>query len=185
MHRQTVPAERSLGCKNTRVNSTAHAVQEILRKTRTIAVDDIASTHALCGNNVCFAASGLFCEERNVSTSAGVVLDSFHQMRSGSFANKVNDSYPALGTTTTVSDCDSAVDIAAALAMTLFRYRQGQERSTLPEVVIDWAYQMSNTGGYGFVGFEVDGMISCIFALALLGCFCGIATDRLAQLAQP
>ncbi len=183
VHGQAVSAESSLGSKNTRVNSTAHAVQEILRDTRTVAVDDVAGTHALCGNNVCFAACGLFGKERNVSASAGIVLDSFDQMRTGSLAHKVNDSYPLLDTTTAVSNCDSAVDIAAALAMALFRYRQGQKRPTLPEVVIDWAYQMSDTGGYGFVGSEVDGVVGCVFAL--LGGLCGIATDRLAQLAQP
>lgn len=158
MHGQAVSTERSTGSEDTRVSNTAHAIKQVLRDARAVAVDDVAGTEALCGNNVRLLAGSLFGEEGNVSGSARVVLDALDEMGAWALADEVDDAYSALGAAAAMADGDAAMGIAAALAVALFRDGEGQKGTAFVEMVVDGAAQVTHTRGSGLVGAQVDGV---------------------------
>ena len=156
---QAVPPEDGLGGKNTGIDDTTHAVEEALRDTGAVAVHYLAGAHAVGGDDVRFPPCCLFCDEGDMGTPAGVVLDPVDDMGAGPPPIEIDGPNPALRTASPMPHCDSPVHVAASLPVTPLRERQGQMGSALPQVVVDRTPQVSHTRCPGLVGPD-DGSAS-------------------------
>lgn len=167
MHGQTVAAMRRLGGQDTRIDDTTHAVEQVLGDAGPVAVDDIASPHAVGGDDVALLASGLVREQGDMRGTTRVVLDPLDGVRSRRPPVKVHGPDAPLVSATTVSHGDPTRVVSSSSCLSLLGVGEFHVRPALPQVVVDGALQMSHTGGPGLVGPEDDSLF-LIFSDELL-----------------
>jgi hypothetical protein len=143
---QAISSPSGPGSENTRINGTSHALPKILRNTRHITLNNVASSHTFRGQNVAQLLGFLAAHKRDMGTSPRVVFNAFYQMRPGSSSCKVDNSNAAFVTTTTVPNGDPTRVVSTTLALASFGKCQLVHRSSFPQMVIDWPSQMSDTG---------------------------------------
>lgn len=100
----------------------------------------------------------LLSNEGDMSTTTRIVLDAFNQMRSRTVANKVDRSYPPLGTTATMSHGNSSRHVSTTLGLALLGKGQWQKGPSFPEMIVNRSLQMSHTRGSGLVGSHNGGL---------------------------
>ena len=145
VHRQAVPPPASLCSKNTGINYSTHAVEQVFWDASSVALHNIARPHSICSNDIALPTRRLFGKKRNVCTAARVVLDAVNCMWAWSPPIKVDGSDSPFGTSSTMSHGDDTTVIPASLAMALLRESKGKKRSTLPQMVVDRPLEMSKT----------------------------------------
>lgn len=91
-----------------------------------------------------------------MGTASRVMFDAFHQVRSGSDSGKVNSTDTALVTTTTVPNGHSTGMVTTTLTMTTFGECQFLNRSALPQMIVNWSPQVSDTRCARFIRSKED-----------------------------
>lgn len=95
-------------------------------------------------------------------TASWIILDAVDKVRTWSPSMEVDSSDSSLGAASAMPDRDNTTIVSASLSVSLFRERQGEEWPSLPQVVINWPPEMSNTGGPRLIGSHQDGRAVCI-----------------------
>lgn len=112
MEGQAVPPPGRSRGKHTRIHDSTHALPQVLRDTGHVALDHIAGSHPIRGQDVAQFSGLLVPHEGDVGASVGIVLDPLHDVRTGIFALEVNDTDPPLGTTAAMPDGDPATAVS-------------------------------------------------------------------------
>lgn len=124
VHGKAVSPMRRLGCQDTWINDTTHAVQQFLGNARPVAVEHITGSRPLWRNDICLVPRRLFVHKCNMCAPVGVVLDALHHVRPREPAVEVDGAYSSLCATSVVSDCDPTIVVSATLGHALLRERQ-------------------------------------------------------------
>ena len=132
MNRQTVSSPARLGSQNTGIDNTSHAIEQVLRNTCPVALNDISSPHAIRCDNVALLASSVLCYQSDMGASAGVVLDAIDCVRSRSETVEVDRPDSPLVTTSAMPDGNSTRVVSASFGLSLFGEGKREERPALP-----------------------------------------------------
>src|SRR5690349_9810694 len=88
--------------------------------------------------------------------SIGVIFDSVDDMLSRQVALVIDDSYPPLVSTTSVSHCDLSCVVPASQMLSLACNGEFEKRSSFPQVVVHRSFKMAQTRRTGLVCSEGD-----------------------------
>jgi len=160
VNRQTIASRRRLGRQHTRIDNATHALQQVLRDTRPVALHLITRPQTVGSNNVCLFASLDAGDEGQMGAAVGVVLDAVHDMLAWEVALVVDYPDTPLVTATSVSHSDLAGVVSAAQMLSLACNGKLEMRSPLPEVVVDRPLQMAQTRSAWLVCAQGDELIS-------------------------
>ena len=119
VQRQTIPPPRRLRSQHARIDDSSHAVQQILRDARSVALYRVTSPHPIRRNDVGLLRPILGSKQCNVRASSRVVLDPLDDLPTWRPAGEVNRSNPPLMPTAPVPDRHSACVVSTAEALTL------------------------------------------------------------------
>lgn len=174
-HGQAVTSPACPRSQNTRVNDTTHRIEQVLGKTGPVALHNVASPHAIRRNNIALPPCGLFLHQRNVRAATGIVLNAKDYVRTGDPSFKVDHADSSLVTTTAMSDGDATTVITATLRLTLLGKGKRKIRPALPQVVVDRALQVTDTGRVRLVGSHHAGVPDVGSDDLGFGIFAGVA----------
>lgn len=94
---------------------------------------------------------------------ARVVLDPFDRVFARGESVEIDDPDPSFGAVAPVAHPDLAAVVAAADVLAFAREGEGQVGVAPVEVVVDGAAEVSDSGGAGFVGAELEGRFRGVF----------------------
>lgn len=160
--RKTVSSPRGLGREHTGINHTTHRREEVVGDTASVALHGVALADALGSEDVGLLAGRDVGDERDVRGAVGVALDPVDGMRAGLHAEEVDGANTTLVAAAAVTDDDAAGVVAAAFAVALLGEGERLVGFAFPEVVVDSADEMTDTGGAGLVALPVGGGKRCV-----------------------
>ena len=144
--------------QNTRIDDTTHGVEQVLGKTGPVALNNVARPHAIRRDDIALFPCSLFLNQRNMRAATGIVLDAQDCVRTRSPPIEVNHANSSLVTTTTMSDGNATAVVTTTLGLTLFGEGKSKMRPALPQMVVDRALQMTDTGRVRLVGSHHAGV---------------------------
>ena len=149
---QAVASPACFRSQNTGINDTAHGIEQVLGKTGPVALHHVSSPHAIRRNDIALLPCGLLLHQRDMRAATGIVLDAQDCVRTRSPSFKVDHTDSSLVTTTAVSDGNATAVVTTTLRLALLGEGKRQIRPALPQMIVDRALQVTDTGRVRLVG---------------------------------
>jgi hypothetical protein len=156
---QAVSSRCCLGGKHTGINLSTHAGNQILGNAGPVALHLVSRAQAVGGNNVRLLSCAHPCEEGQMCSSVGVVLDPFDNVLAGQVALVVDNAYAPLVSSTPVSHCDASGVVSPSQVLSLALNGELEERPPLPQMVVYGSLEMTQTGRAGLVCAQRDELL--------------------------
>jgi len=154
---EAVPSPGGPRGEHAGVDNTAHTGQKVIWNPRSVGLDHIPSAQAIRSEDVALLLRGLVGDERDVAAAAGVPLDAIDPVWARLDAVEVDGSDPPLVASSVMPHGDASGMVASALSVTLLGERERLEGAAFPQVLVDRAHQMSDSGSAWFVTFPDAG----------------------------
>lgn len=140
---QTIASRSRLRCQHTGIDDTAHACYQVFGDTGSVALDLVALTHAICGDNIRLFARLYAGDEGQVGAAIRVVFDAVHDVLAREVPFVVDNADAPLVAAASVSYGDLAAVVPASEMLALPSYGELQMRPPLPQMVVYWSFQVA------------------------------------------
>jgi hypothetical protein len=151
LQRQTIPSPSRLCRQHTRIDNTAHGRQKLLWDPASVALHRVPRAQSIRRKDVAFPLRSNVGDKRDMCGSAGVAFNAVDDVWAGLGAEEVDGSDTALVPASAVAHDYAAGVVAASFAVAFFGEGEGFVGFTFPEVFVDGADEMADTGSAGFV----------------------------------
>lgn len=156
VHGQAISSPSRFRGQDTRIDNTAHAVEQVLGNASPVALHHISGTHALGRHDVGLVARRLLVQQGDMSASARIIFDTLDSVRARFKSVEVDGTNSSLVATSAMPDRDATSVVPATFPVALLGECQGDIRPALPQVIDNWPLEMSKTRCPRFVRSHLD-----------------------------